>query len=470
MLEGDSEPQYPDLEAVHQIAERQAEDETSLLPTRPTIPVSMEGYDPEGATGNYSSPRINGWAQQPAIFEVSQAAASIDHVSQRMYEFSPIPGFNEQTMDLLSMNWMSPEQSASFGWDGFIAVPSYAANEKSDLHLPFFFSNSGALPDTSRQYVPRNDAQVPSTAQYATSLDNTSHQTCSPTKSGSEGVKSIAGSYYVDGDGSRAPFGGRNTRKWRRRRMTSVNDTSTPGSNITSYTDGEHGGLWEDTLVNVDSYESLIQQLHLELNKQSIRMDTSTLPSLECITHSVQSYFATFHSTFPFIRKTTFLEQSRKDWMLLLAVAVVGSKYTPIDEEEDRLHALSPELIAALDSMSISRLCHDRLMEAKTSSTPSYWESENGMLGLGALQAATLFLICSLHRGKPDVTRRSLLERHYLVGACKELKLLSGESEENYRHHDSNSVAQKWLINQSLIRVGLMIWVILEKPEIYLIL
>ncbi|KAM0447601.1 hypothetical protein ACHAO4_008928 [Trichoderma viride] len=448
----DSEPQDSSLGASHQAAQARAEVETSLLATGPAVPVNMNDFNPEGANGSHLSSRANAWNQQPAMFEISQAAGPIDHGAQRVYEFSSISGFNEQALDLLSMNWMSPEQSASLGWDGFVAVPPYAENDKNDLYPPFFFSNSGSLPDSGRQCVP------PSIG-YGNSLDSASVSTCALPKSRSEGIESTAGSYYVDGDGSRAPFGGQATQKWRGRRMTGANNASTPGSNSTNYTDVEASGLWEDTLVSVESYESMIRHLHLELGKQNVVMDASTLPSLECIAHCVQSYFANFHSTFPFIRKAAFLEHSSNDWILLLAVAVVGSKYTSSDDEE-RLHVLSSEFMAALDSMAISRLCHDRLTEAIISSIPSLGEVENGVFGLATLQAATLFLICSLHRGKADMTRRALLERHSLVGACKELKLLSGESVERHRHHDGGNIAQSWLMSQSRIRVGLMIWLL----------
>ncbi|EHK42435.1 hypothetical protein TRIATDRAFT_10744, partial [Trichoderma atroviride IMI 206040] len=450
----DNEPPYSSLDAAHQTAEGHTEEETSLLATGPAVPVNMNDYNPEEANGNNLSSRANAWNQQPAMFELSQAAEPIDPGAQRIYEFSSISGFNEQALDLLSMNWMSPEQSGSLGWDGLVAVPPYTENDKNDLYLPFFFSNVEALPDSSRQCIPRTNAQTHSIDRHDTSLNGTSHSTYS-SKSGLEGVKSTAGSYYVDGDGSRAPFGGQAARKWRGRRMAGANNASTPGSNSTNYTDGEADGLWEDASVSVESYESMIRHLHLELGKQNVMMDASTLPSLECIAHCVQSYFANFHPTFPFIRKAAFLEHSSNDWILLLAVAVVGSKYTT-DDEEEPLHALSEEFIAALDSMAISRLCYDRLTEA----TASFGEAENGVSSLSALQAATLFLICSLHKGIADMMKRTLLERHYLVGACKEFKLLSGDSEERYRHHDGDNVARSWLMNQSRIRVGLAIWLL----------
>lgn len=462
----DNEPQYSSLDAAHRTAEGQAEEETPLLPTAPAVSVDMNNYNAEGTNGNHLSSSSNVWNQQPAMFELSQAAGSRYHSAQRIYEFGSISGFNEQTLDLLSMNWMSPEQSASLGWDGLVSVPPYAENDKNDLYLPFFFSNSGAVPNPSQQCIPRTNAQAPSISQPDTSLNSIGHSTNSCNRSGWETVKSTAGSYYVDGDGSRAPFGGQVARKWRRRPMTGVNNASTPGSNATNYTDGEANGRWEDNLVSVESYESMIRHLHLELGKQNVMMDASTLPSLECIAHCVQSYFANFHPTFSFIRKAAFLEHSRSDWILLLAVAVVGSKYITYDDDE-RFHVPGSEFIAVLDSMSISRLCYDRLTEATVSSTSSFGELENGEIGLGALQAATLFLIYSLHRGKLDMTRRALLERNYLIGACKELRLLSRESEEGQSHHDGDNFAQSWLTNQSRIRVVLMIWVRPEMPNFY---
>lgn len=455
----DNEPQYSSLDAAHPTAEGQAEEETSLLAAGPAVPVNMNDYTPEGANGNHLSSRANAWNQQPAMFELSQADGSLDHGAQRIYEFSSISGFNEQALDLLSMNWMSPEQSATLGWDGLVAVPPYADTNKNDPYLPFIFSNSGALPDSS---IPRTNARVPtgSISRHDTHLNSTGHSTYSSSQPGLEGVKSTTGSYYVDGDGSRAPFGGQAAREWRGRRMAGANNASTPGSNATNYTDDEPSGRWEDALVSEESYESMIRHLHLELAKQNVIIDASTLPSLECISHCVQCYFANFHPTFPFIRKAALLEHSSNDWILLLAVAVVGSKYTTSDDEE-RLHALGSEFLAAIDSVSLSRLCHNRLTKTRFFSTSPLRELEKDVLSLAALQAATLLLIYSLHRGKQDMTMHALLERHYLAGACKELKLLSGEVVESNCHHDGDN-AQSWLMKQSRIRVGLMIWV---RPE-----
>lgn len=458
----DNESVYSNLDATHQISGRQAEEEMLLPTTGPAVSVNIDGYAPEGVNCNLSSPRTNTWTQQPAMFELSQAAGSIDHGAQRIYELSSFAGFNEQAMDLLSMNWMSPEQSASLGWDGLVAAPPYTENDKNNLYLPFIFSNSGALPESS---IPRTNAQVPSTGQHDTNLNITGPSTYSSTKSGLEGVKSTTGSYYVDGDGSRAPFGGQAARKWRGRRMSGANTASTPGSNSTNYTDGDAGDRWEDALVSLESYERMIRHLHLELGKRNVMIDASTLPSPECIAHCIQSYFANFHPTFPFIRKAAFLEQSSNDWMLLLAVAIVGSQCTNYDDEE-RLHVMSSEFIAAIDSISISRLCYDRLTETIISSISSVEELENGASSLGALQAATLFLVCSLHGSRLDFARRALLERHYLVGACKQLKLLSGEFGERHRHHDGDNAVQCWLMNQSHLRVGSMIWVRPENKDI----
>ncbi|KAL7919969.1 fungal-specific transcription factor domain-containing protein [Trichoderma austrokoningii] len=448
----DNEPKYPNLDAPRQMAEKQTREEIPLLLTGSDTSVNTNDYNPEGANDNYLSPRTNTWTQQPAMFELSQAAGSIDHGAQRIYEFNSIAGFNEQALDLLSMNWMSPEQSTSFGWNGLVARLPYAENDKSDVYMPFFFPNSGPLPDPSRQCVPP-------CIDHGSSFDSVGVSNFAVGKSRSEGIKSVAGSYYVDGDGSRAPFGGQAARKWRRRRMTASNDASTPGSNSTNYTDGDAGGSWEDNLLSVDGYESMIRQLHRETGKEKVAINANAIPSLECIAQCLHSYFEVFHPTFPFIRKATFLEKSSKDWMLLLAVAVVGSKYTTHDDEE-RLHSLSPEFMAAMDTIPMGRLCHDRLTAISISSTSPLWALDNDVLSLSTLQAATLFLICALHRGKADMTRRALLERHYVVGVCKELNLLPGEFEERRCHHHGGSVTEDWLMNQCRARTGLMIWLL----------
>ncbi|KAL6890068.1 fungal-specific transcription factor domain-containing protein [Trichoderma evansii] len=449
-MEIDSEPQYTGLDAIHQTIERQAVDETLLLTTGSGAPGNMNGA---GLNDVHLASRTDAWIQQPAMFEVSQAIGPTEHGAQPIYELSAISGFNEQAMDLLSMNWMSPENSTSIGWDGLIGMPPYAENDKSDPYMPFFFPTSGALPGSDRECVPRNNAQTPSIGRHDANTDRTDDST---NKLGSERSKAVTGSYYVDGNGSRAPFCGRAARQWRGRQMMAANDASTLGSNGTNCTDGGTNGVREDLLVDSNSYSNMIRQLHLGLGRKNVPMDANSFPSLQCIAICVQSYFAIFHSTFPFIRKTTFLEESVEDWILLLAVAVVGSKYTACNEER----LLSSEFIAILDGMSISRICQDRRTETGIPSRSPFREWENSALSLSALQAASLSLICSLHGGKQDMTKRALIERHCLVGACKELNLLSREFEGSHHHHDGNNVIQGWLRNQCRMRTGLMIWIL----------
>ncbi|KAL7780899.1 hypothetical protein V8C43DRAFT_299437 [Trichoderma afarasin] len=441
-MEMDSEPHGLGLEAIHHQGGRQAEDETPLLTIGPGASVNINTTDlnecaPEGANGNQLAPRADTWTQRPALFEVSQAVGPVDPGTQRIYEFNSISGLNEQVMDLLSMNWMSPD-SASFGWNGVITAPPYAEDDKSDLYMPFLFPASGALPDPHQEGVSSN-GQEPGVVRNNTSISTASHSTYTPSKLGSEGNKSMTGSYYVDGDGSRAPFRGQTAGRWRERR---INDASTPGSSITNCTDSGTGCSWEGPLVSVDGYNNLIRVL----GRDDLVVDANFFPSLQCIDACVRSYFANFHPIFPFIRRTTFLEESSKYWRLLLAVAVVGSKYNTPNEESQ----LSPEFIAILDGISGSQMCH-------------HGPGENGIhsaFNLPSLQAASLSLICAPHSGKSKTTRHALFERHYLVEACNELNLLSGESEDSHVHQDCSKLVQDWSMNQSRIRTGLMIWLL----------
>ncbi|KAL5089148.1 hypothetical protein Trisim1_006001 [Trichoderma cf. simile WF8] len=434
VMEVDSETQGLSLEAM--------EDRTPLLTIRPGASVNINSTDlnecgPEGADGNQLTPRADTWTQRPALFEVSQTVGSVDPGPQRIYEFNPISGLNEQVMDLLSMNWMSPD-SASFGWNGVITAPPYAEDDKNDLYMPFLFPASGTLPDPDRECVPSN-GQEPGIGQHDTSISSTTHTTYTPSKLGSEGNKSMTGSYYVDGDGSRAPFRGQTAGQWRDRRIMATNDASTPGSGITNCTDGGTGGSWEGPLVSVDGYNNLIR----ELGRENLVADTNFFPSLHCIEACVHSYFANFHPILPFIRRKTFLEESKKHWELLLAVAVVGSKYNTSNEEPQ----LSPEFIAILDGISSSQICHDG-------------PAETGIPSMSSLQAASLSLICALHSGKSKMTRHALIERHYLVEACNELNLLSRELEDSHVHQDYSKLVEDWSMNQSRMRTGLMIWLL----------
>ncbi|EHK20216.1 uncharacterized protein TRIVIDRAFT_193174 [Trichoderma virens Gv29-8] len=455
-----SEPQDMSMEAIHQTFVRRAGDRPSPLTAGPevSIDVNSTGLNEcvhEGANSNHLASRSDAWTQQPAIFEASQAVGSLDSGTHHLYEFSSISGLNEQAMDVLSINWMSPEKSTSFGWNGLIAAPPCTENDSSDQYMPFFFAASDPLPDPNQECVPSN-GQARSFGRNETSINSASHLTFAPSKLESEGTKSVTGSYYVDGDGSRAPFRGQATGQWRSQRMIFANDASTPGSNVTDYTDGGTCGVWSGALVGVGGYNNMIREIHLKLGKKNEVIDANSLPSMQCIDACVQSYFAIFHPIFPFIRKRTFSEESNEHWMLLLTVAVIGSKYATTHEER----LLSPEFIAILDSISSSRMYSYQQMETGNPSPSPLWGSGNSAFKLPTLQAAILSLICSLHRGRLDVTRQALLERHYLVGACTDLNLLDRDFQDSLRNHDYNKVVQDWPMNQSRIRTGLMIWLL----------
>ncbi|KAH0531204.1 hypothetical protein TsFJ059_000067 [Trichoderma semiorbis] len=438
-MEVDSEAQGMSLEAIHQTVGRQAEDGT----IGPGASININDADlnecgPDGANGHQLAPRADTWTQRPALFEVSQTVGSVDPGTQRIYEFNPISSLNEQVMDLLSMNWMSPD-SALFGWNGVITAPPYAEDDKNDLYMPFLFPASGALPDPDRECV-----QEPGIGRNDANISSTSHSTYTPSKLGSEGNKSMTGSYYVDGDGSRAPFRGQTAGQWRDRR---INDASTPRSSITNCTDGGTGGLLEGPLVSVDGYNNMMR----ELGRENLVVDANFFPSLHCIEACVHSYFANFHPIFPFIRNKTFFEESKKHWELLLAVAVVGSKYNTSNEELQ----LSLEFTAILDGISGSQMCHNG--PAATSPLLGMGQSA---FNVPSLQAASLSLICALHSGKSKMTRHALIERHFLVEACNELNLLSRESDDSHIHQDHNKLVQDWSMNQSRMRTGLMIWLL----------
>lgn len=457
-MEVDSEAPGMSLEAIHQTSGRQAEAETPLLTIGPGASVGINSTnlnecDAEGANGSQQlAARTDAWTQRPAMFEVSQTVGSVDPGTQRIYGFNPISGLNEQVMDLLSMNWMSPD-SASFGWNGVITAPPYAEDDKTDLYMPFLFPASGALPDPDQEGGSSN-GQEPGVGRNDTSISTASLSAYTPSKLGSEGNKSMTGSYYVDGDGSRAPFRGQTAGQWRDRR---INDASTPGSSIANCTDGGPGGLWEGPLVSVDGYNNLIR----ELGRENLVVDTNFFPSLQCIEACIHSYFAHFHPIFPFIRRKTFLEESTKHWKLLFAVAVVGSKYNTSNEEPQ----LSQEFTAMLEGISGSQMCHRGPARNGISLGSPLQGMEHGTVNLPSLQAASLSLICALHRGKSKMTRHALIERHYLVEACNELNLLSGESEDSHVHQDYSKLVQDWSMNQSRIRTGLMIWVCLIVQE-----
>lgn len=183
-------------------------------------------------------------------------------------------------------------------------------------------------------------------------------------------------------------------------------------------------------------------------------MSIADFPSYAQMRLFVYHYFDNFHPVFSFLRKSSFAHDASQSWVLLLAVAAVGAKYSTSQHDRSRADPL-------LRCLSV--ILHQKHYGNEPNDNPAYNAQSCGDANavprappdLRLVQAAVLNLMCLMNSGKSAYVHRALMERHYLTDACATLQLLSG----NNRIFDIRSSTLQWLEQESRIRTGLIIWV-----------
>ncbi|KAL5119901.1 hypothetical protein ACEQ8H_002263 [Pleosporales sp. CAS-2024a] len=227
------------------------------------------------------------------------------------------------------------------------------------------------------------------------------------------------GVYYVDGDGARAPFGGK----------YSAAATSNPSST----------GSVNSCLCTQAAYENMIRAILAECSRHSNGSRPPTLPTISDMNLYTNAYFDHFHSIFPFLRKSDFPVVAANEWLLLLAVAAVGSRYSRCQQ--------SGFLCNALDSVLQHR---------------KYGFESDTLPSLTTLQAGILNIVLLQYSGIERLMNRAAVDRHYLIEACNSLRLITcpTAAENTARPEDRHETEnlRQWLKKESKRRTGMMIW------------
>lgn len=356
-----------------------------------------------------------------------------------------VDGFNAQAMELLSINWLSPDYQAGLQF----------SEQLADMQNIFpaeglgFPSNLGQAPaeriDQASQVGQQSVTSQPTMPSQCRDGETLSvHSAQSPAISHASGHS--CNRFYVDGDGARASL---------RPPLPSDASSSHCVSGTHTHTNPavERGQACPvDRQLPVEIYQILADNLQAEFSD----LTGNALPPYEQVSQWVRLYLEQFHPTFPFLRQIELFDFN-SDWVLLLAVVTLGAFLSTSSEARRVRHSLMETLekVVAhrLDSVQTRQDTENDWMFPAAART-----KRSGDLTIW--QAAVLSTICLLHGGRKDKISRAMVGRHRLVVACHSMQLLS-TSPPQYSTgsaEDSRRWCRVWYQTQASIRLGLMIW------------
>lgn len=356
-----------------------------------------------------------------------------------------VDGLNTQAMELLSINWLSPDYQAGLQLAEQLAdmqniFPAGCAGFPSSLGQ----SPAGCIDQASRvdQQPVRSQPTILSPCRDRETLSM--HSAQSPAVSHASGHS--CNRFYVDGDGARASL-----------RPPLPSDASSSHCVSNTY-DQTNPAADSDQTSSVDGQLpiELYRVLAGNLQAASSKFTGNGLPSYEQVSHWVRLYLEYFHPTFPFLRQLELFDLN-SDWVLLLAVATLGAFLSTSSEAGRIRHSLMDTL--------------EQVVTHRLESVQSRQNIENdwmlpvaarkeGSRDLAILQASVLSTISLLHGGGKDKISCAMAARHRLVDACHSMQLLSASPPQysTGSAEDPRRWCRKWYETQASIRLGLMIW------------
>jgi hypothetical protein len=445
-----------------------SDNEASLLPDQNNVASAPDAMESDCLTANFA-PETSSLADD--CDNVATFASDMSNpVSARAWTSSYSSSANFCTFDQpdlgpLGVNWMSPQYQDNIDWDSLLAG--------FVVHARTHDQNRGTnIDDSTRALqghvnmpatVYASDAyqQSPLPLQQSSEMERT--QAYSITASAPVLVPT-QGRYYVDGTGARAPFGGR----LHGRGSVEAIETERPVESGNTVAPTLPSGPGTHTLCSQAAYANMIG--HVISDHQCHRIDLRNVifPSLDQVQHYVDLYFERFYPIFPFIRKASFSHTTLNEWLLLLAVATIGSRYMRRQEGKIPGDLLFAILDATLKNLEYGYKKQVGDEQSDTAFVPGHHTTTLICPSISLLQAGILNIILLQHSNKKAFVERAFIERHYLVEACHSLDLVScnpGDrgmrSAVHYREQHSHD---DWIVRETEIRVGMMIWVTRLSP------
>ncbi|KAH7414398.1 hypothetical protein DE146DRAFT_640194 [Phaeosphaeria sp. MPI-PUGE-AT-0046c] len=320
-------------------------------------------------------------------------------------------------LGLSDINWLSPQYQNTLDLDDFLAPFSVDYNFNS-LPRPLSVANTEhAVASAPPPLVP----VVANANEFPTISDSGASTLSSENR------------YYVDGAGARAPF---------------------PGHPPKAYS--------RDVLCPLPAYEAMLQAITSENQTHSTGVDLASIPTLEQVRLFVSKYFDNFHPTFPFLRRSSFAGEASSSWILLAAVAVVGSRFCYSVQDKTATGALSQVLGDVLKRGSYGLTYDSCLMDEDLEYTGGHVSAYTKEPPLHILQAGALNIACMLYSGKQVLFERGLVERHILVEACRKFglfaRIVNTEPTMEPNLEGGTSVADRWLIRETRVRLLAIVW------------
>lgn len=367
-----------------------------------------------------------------------------------------VPDFVLAPSGLSNVNWMSPPGFQTNEWDTQLSdyLRQGAGSEPFNSpfpQIPSIEMHTGLYSDMHNPYSGPEATMVSSRYKPSPSLVSLPSAKSSSSDNTSRSSTNTEGNYYADGSGYRAPFGGRSKQRYSIANVDVLQPDDADEQPI-------HPPSSQDSAL-LSAYEAMINGLSSEYRLSASRGASPPFPTYTQTQFYVQQYFENFHPAFSFLRRVTFSYEASRDWILLLAVSVVGSRYM----RRVRGPTLSDSMLAALQSiLRRQRYGLGADQSGGAPFAPGYVaRKDDACPRIQTLQAGVLAVICMLHCGSKDYLDMALVDRHYLVEACNSLGLLSPRPASNWTVPGGSSHAENtaWVQEQTEIRTGMMIWV-----------
>lgn len=375
------------------------------------------------------------------------------------YGPNPTSSPNLDPQALGQLNWLSPPAQDHFDWDFLDQLP---------ISFPDLLPAPGGLPGMAevdppdesmtlasqlagpsiQPHVQMSPASAGTTSSSHGMSPTQSPATCGVPQCGSQALSpgSSAGTYYVDGNGARAPFRGHQVLR-RGSRITFISPAD-DRAQIDILHQDDHAPSTALSSDCLGIYHSLIDGL------ASHGLNGDTRPSPAYIDTCIRLYFERFHPVFPFIRRAE-IGNGRQPWPLLLAVTATGARYTEGPALVPFRDALLDSLHRALDN----EFYHSLLGLSEGAWTCSSRPTRSKLEQLPYLQAGLLHVLIMLHSGNSALMKRAISARYYVVEACGVLQLLSSPEARSKPGGSEPPDLQSWITQQSKLRVGFMIFV-----------
>ncbi|KAH9222808.1 hypothetical protein DL95DRAFT_285815 [Leptodontidium sp. 2 PMI_412] len=261
-----------------------------------------------------SPPRTSG--HEPPPLQSLQPQFGINDHSQ---DHLATPWFNN---NFQSINWLPEDWTPDFQMNGGDILTPFDRNQVATYanNIPSRYQES------PRNFGLGQSLPLQSTSPQAAGLNDIS----SP---GSQSTQS-AGRFYVDGDGARlprvrkAPYGQSEPHPHHSSHESGSSHAMLMFPDLGQFTTHRSGPTLDFEELPLSVYDEISRMFHLTCVSSAVYSNFygDSFPTLQAISHFICLFTQHFRPSLPFLHPTTF-DISSTHWLLILAMAAVGSHY-----------------------------------------------------------------------------------------------------------------------------------------------